>query len=123
MKRVFVSFDYDNDSGIKSFLTGQAKNSSSPFSCADWSLKEAAPQNSWVSDAEQKIKQCDILLIMLGNNTYRAQGVLKEVELAKKYGKPIAQIIAYKDLVSPNPVPNAGKVYRWSWDNIQGLLS
>lgn len=123
MKKVFVSFDYDNDSGIKSFLTGQSKNPDSPFVCADWSLKEAAPQNSWVTYAEQKIKQCDILIVMIGRNTHKAQGVLKEVDLARRYNIPVVQIIAYKDLVNPVPVPNAGTLYRWNWDNLRKILA
>ena len=122
-KKVFVSFDFDNDSGIKNFITGQAKLPISPFWCADWSMKEAVPQHRWEDEAEQRIKQCDIVLIMLGKETYRASGVLKEVAFARQYNKPIAQIIAYSDLVNPAPVANAGRLYRWSWDNLKTLLN
>ncbi len=122
-KKVFVSFDFDNDSGIKNFITGQAKLPTSPFWCADWSMKEAAPQHRWEDEAEQRIKQCDIVLIMLGKETYRASGVLKEVAFARRYNKPIAQIIAYSNLVNPTPVANAGRLYRWSWDNLKTLLN
>jgi hypothetical protein len=122
-KKVFVSFDFDNDGGIKNFITGQAKLPTSPFWCADWSMKEAAPQHRWEDEAEQRIKQCDIVLIMLGKETHRASGVLKEVAFARQYNKPIAQIIAYSDLVNPTPVANAGRLYRWSWDNLKTLLN
>ena len=38
--RAFISFDYDNDQGIKELLVGQSKNSDTPFEIADWSVKE-----------------------------------------------------------------------------------
>lgn len=123
MKKVFVSFDFDNDKGIKNFVMGQAKLPTSPFSGADWSMKEAAPQRNWEEVAERRIKQCDIVLVMVGRHTHKASGVLKEVQMARKHNVPVAQIIAYKDLINPTPVPNAGRLYRWSWDTLRQLLS
>jgi len=123
MKKIYVGFDYHNDSGIKRFVAGQAKLSSSPFFGADWSMKEAAPEPEWEAEAERRIKRCDIVLVMLGRQTYKAAGVLTEVAIARRYGIPVAQIIGYPDLVNPTPVPNAGRVYRWSWDNLRQLLS
>ncbi len=123
MKKVFVSFDFDNDKEIKNFVMGQAKLPTSPFSGADWSMKEAAPQRNWEEVAERRIKQCDIVLVMVGRYTHKASGVLKEVQMARKHNVPIAQIIAYKNLINPTPVPNAGRLYRWNWDTLKQLLS
>jgi len=39
MKRVFVSFDFDNDENLKHALVAQAKNPDSPFVIADYSVK------------------------------------------------------------------------------------
>jgi len=39
-KRVFISFDYDHDETLKTFLVGQSKHADSPFELADWSIKE-----------------------------------------------------------------------------------
>ena len=38
-KRVFVSFDYDNDKSLKEFIIGQAKLPDSPFEASDWPLQ------------------------------------------------------------------------------------
>jgi len=122
-KKVFVSFDYHNDRGISSFVMGQAKLLTSPFWGADWSMKEASPQHKWEEEAERRIRQCDIILIMVGKQTYKAEGVLKEVELARKYDKQVAQIIAYSDLANPTPVADAGRLYRWNWENLKTLLN
>jgi len=101
---------------------GQAKLQTSPFSGVDLSMREAAPQQNWEAVAEGRIKRSNLVLVMVGSNTYKAQGVLKEVAMARKYNIPIAQIIAYKNLTSPTPVPNAGRLYRWNWENLQTLL-
>jgi len=121
-KKVFVSFDFHNDKAIKSFIMGQAKLENSPFEGADWSMKEAAPQFNWQEEAERRIKQCDIVIVMVGKKTYQAQGVLKEVAMARKHNVPVVQIVAYPDLISPKFVPTAGKLYRWNWDNLRKLL-
>lgn len=34
-KRAFISFDYDNDSDLKTLLVGQARNPDSPFEIVD----------------------------------------------------------------------------------------
>lgn len=39
-KRAFISFDYDNDETLKTFLIGQAKLPDSPFELADWSIDQ-----------------------------------------------------------------------------------
>lgn len=36
-KKVFVSFDFDNDARLKDFIIGQAKNPDSPFEVSDYS--------------------------------------------------------------------------------------
>jgi hypothetical protein len=120
-KRVFVSFDFDNDKVLKDFIVGQSKNTDSPFEITDASLKEAAPEKDWVDRAETRIKGSDRVLVMVGPQTHKAPGVLKEVELARRWGIPIAQVIGYKD-GKYSPVPGAGRLYQWNWDNLKLLL-
>src|SRR5687768_3031228 len=100
-KRVFVSFDFDNDRILKEFIVGQAKLPDSPFAIIDTSIKEAAPMKSWEDKARVAIRRSDLVIVMLGPSTYRAPGVLKEVAMAREAGKAIAQIIGYQNS-SPN---------------------
>jgi hypothetical protein len=120
-KRVFVSFDFDEDRVLKDFIIQQAKNPDSPFNVIDHSLKEAAPERSWKDKARSAIKRSDIVLVMVGPKTHRAPGVLAEVAMAREEGIPIVQVIGYKngDYVA---VPNAGRLYRWNWENLKNLL-
>ena len=82
-KRVFCSFDFDNDKSLKNLLVGQSRNPDSPFEVSDWSLKEAAPEPSWAEEAEMRIKRSDVVIILLGSKTHSASGVKKEVKMAK----------------------------------------
>lgn len=120
-KKVFVSFDFDNDRILKEFIIGQSNLTDSPFEVHDWSLKEAAPEKDWEAKAKDKIKGCDIVIVMVGPKTHRAQGVLKEVSMARVLGKKIVQIIGYKD-GSYTRVEGAGVLYSWSWATLKILL-
>ncbi len=119
-KRVFVSFDFDNDKTLKEFIVGQSRLPDSPFEIFDCSLKEAAPEKDWEEKAEIKIKGSDLVIVMVGPKTHKAPGVLKEVKMARKNAIKIVQVIGYKD-GDYTPVPDAGTLYRWNWDNLKKL--
>lgn len=120
-KRVFVSFDFDNDKTLKDLVIGQARLSDSPFEVIDHSLKEAAPMKTWEDKARQAIRRSELVLVMVGPHTYSAPGVLKEVRMAREENVPIVQMIGYRD-GNYSPVPDAGKIYRWNWENLKKLL-
>jgi hypothetical protein len=121
-KRVFVSFDFDNDRVLKDFVIGQSKSEDSPFEVIDHSLKEAAPEKDWEKKAATAIARSEIVLVMVGEKTHKAPGVLKEVAMARNAGVKIVQIIGYKD-GNYTPVPDAGRLYAWNWENLKKLLS
>ena len=121
--RVFISFDFDNDKTLKDFIIGQAKNPDSPFEVADHSLKEAAPEKEWLEKARRAISRSDVFIVMLGPKTRNASGVLKEVKIANELEKRKFQIIGYASGTEKWGVPDAGRVYRWNWENLKKLLS
>ena len=123
MKKVFISFDFDNDKVLRDFMIGQAKNPDSPFEVSDYSLKEAAPERDWLDKASRAIARADVFVIMLGPKTKSASGVLKELNVAIEKGKPKFQIIGYKDGTSDLAVPGGGRTYSWSWPNLKNLLA
>lgn len=120
-KRVFVSFDFDNDKVLKDFIVGQSRLPDSPFEVIDTSLKEAAPMSTWEDKARVAIRRSDIVVVMVGPKTHNAPGVLKEVAMAHEEQIAIVQVIGYKD-GNYTPVPNAGRLYAWNWDNLKRLL-
>lgn len=120
-KRVFVSFDFDNDKVLKDFIIGQSRLSDSPFEVIDTSLKEAAPMKTWEDKASLVIKRSDLVIVMVGPKTHSAPGVLKEISMAREQNIPIVQVIGYKE-GNYTPVPNAGRLYSWNWDNLKKLM-
>ena len=120
-KRVFISFDYDNDKNLKDMLAGQAKHPDSPFVISDWSLKEAAPQAGWKKEAKNKIENVDVMIVIAGKDTHKASGVRAEVRMAKKAGVPIVQIRGQKD-ADVTGVSGAGRVKNWTWANLKKTI-
>lgn len=121
-KRVFVSFDFDNDKTLKDFIIGQARLPDSPFEVADHSLKETQPERDWERKARQAISRSEVFIVMLGSQTKRAPGVLKEVEMANDLRKKRFQIIGYTNGKSDWAVPSGGRTYLWNWENLKKLL-
>ena len=122
-KRVFVSFDFDNDKTLKDFIVGQARLPDSPFEVADHSLKEAQPERNWLAKARAAISRSEVFIVMLGPRTSKASGVLKEVNIAQELRKTRFQIIGYRDGSELWAVPGAERTYRWNWDNLKKLLA
>lgn len=119
--RVFVSFDFDNDQQLKHLLIGQTKRRNIPFSVVDGSLKEAAPEPRWKEAALREIQQCDMVVVLVGRQTYKAPGVLAEIAMARAEGKPIVQLIGSRES-GYTRVKGAGRVLAWTKDNLTKLF-
>ncbi len=90
----------------------------------DVSLKEAFPNDKWVSEAQRKIQQCDVFIVLLGRHTHQASGVLREVSIAKGLKKPRFQLRPKGERnLNNKPIPDAGKVIPWKWKNITAELN
>jgi len=121
-KRIFLSFDYPSDNRLKDFIINQSKNNDSPFELLGCSIEQVTPQQNCKQVAEDQIKKADWVIVMVGPQTHSASGVLKEVEMARRNNIPIVQVIGYKD-GNYAAVPNAGRLYRWNWDDLKKLLA
>lgn len=77
---------------------------------------------TWEEKARAAIIRSDVVLVMVGPKTHKAPGVLREVKMARDASIPIFQVIGYKN-GNYTPVPNAGRLYSWSWDNLKKLLA
>lgn len=87
-KRAFISFDFDNDEQLRNALNAQSKNENSPFYFEDWSVKDPFPQSTWKSDVKTKIKKCDFVIVIIGKNAYKCNGVLEEIKIANEEWLP-----------------------------------
>lgn len=119
--RVFTSFDYDHDAGLKAMLIGQAKNPDTPFVLADWSVKEHMA-GDWEEKVRVRIRAADQMIILCGK--YGASGVATELRIAREEGKPYFLLRGYSDApcVRPTTALATDKMYDWTWDNLKKLI-
>lgn len=122
-KKVFISFDYDNDVVLKEFLVGQAKKEDSPFELTDWSIKEAIDEN-WKKKARTRIKSADILVVICGKNTNKATGVSAELAIAQEEKVSYFLLQGYSSggCIKPTAAKSDDKMYEWTWDNLKKLI-
>ena len=68
-KRVFISFDIDNDEGTKTMLAGQAKLPDSPFDFTDASVKYHLT-GDWKDKVKRRMDNVDQVIVLCGQKTH-----------------------------------------------------
>lgn len=122
-KRTFISFDYDHDKELKDSLVGQAKLKDSPFEITDMSIKEKIDDN-WKKKARNRIKGCDVVVVLCGEHTDTAAGVTAELTIAQEENVPYFLLKGHPDKVckKPNHALSSDEIYKWTWDNLKLLF-
>jgi hypothetical protein len=121
--RVFISYDYDFDSDLKTLLVGQSKNPDSPFDISDWSIKVASP--TWRTEARSRIAASSCVAVICGKYTHIATGVAAEVKIAQDLGKPYFLLSGRSAGGNQKPTTalSGDKLYTWTWDNLKKLVA
>lgn len=123
-RRVFISFDFDNDGGAKIMLAGQAKLADSPFDFKDSSVKEHLT-GDWKAKVRGRMDNIDVVIILCGEQTNNAAGVAAELDIAREKGKEYFHLAAYSDknCYLPRTAKPEDKLYQWTWDNLKALIA
>src|SRR5258708_3371043 len=87
MKKVFISFDFDNDAFLRTAVVGQASHPRTPFEIIDRSLR-APLIGDWVSKIRSRIERADLVVVICGEKTHTANGVDIELRIAQELDKP-----------------------------------
>src|SRR4051794_11016615 len=95
-RRLFISFDAEHDEFLRIALAGQAKHPDTPFDFSDHSNKDRLA-GDWKAKTLTKIKGCDAVAVLCGENTHTASGVSAEIELAREAGVPYFLLQGYGD--------------------------
>ena len=119
--KIFASFDFNADNDLRGSLVEQAARQDSPFSISDVSLREDYKRPEWISKAQRAIHECDVFVVLLGNNTHQAPGVLTEVKIARGLRKRRFQLRPQGR--NPKPVKGGGRTVKWIWPNLQRALN
>ena len=116
---IFVSFEFDKDDEIKKNFYEQAKEQTQ-HRIRNCSLNEAYPDELWKNKARQAIRECDLVVVLIGQDTQNAPGVIVETDIARNMGKPIIQVRPqrrpYKGLT------RLGEPIKGKWKNINAKL-
>lgn len=122
-KRVFISFDYDNDEGAKTMLVGQAKLDDSPFDFKDASVKDHLT-GDWKEKVKRRMDNVDVVIVLCGQKTDKAAGVAAELTIAKEKKKEYFLLAAYSDktCTKPTSASSSDKLYNWTWPNLKTLI-
>ena len=116
---IFVSFEFDKDKDLKNNFYGQAKKMTN-HRIGDCSLYESYPNEVWKTEARNAIRQCDVVVVLIGQDTHNAQGVVVETDMARSLGKPIIQV---RPQGRPyNGLTRLGKPIPWRWPRINAEL-
>ncbi|MCC3860513.1 TIR domain-containing protein [Pseudemcibacter aquimaris] len=120
-KKIFVSFDVENDSAFKNIIVGKSQEQGAKFKVANWSMKPDTKNPKWLKEAKFKVTRCDVMVVMVGENTHRAPGVIKEVEFATNANMKIIQINATDG--DAHSINDAGVAYDLKSDDLAELLN
>lgn len=116
---IFVSFEFDKDRDLKNSFYEQAKELTR-HRVRNCSLNEGYPDETWKRKARAAIRACDVVVVLIGQDTHNAQGVITETDMARSLKKPIIQIKPqgrpYKGLT------RLGKPIAWKWNKINAKL-
>lgn len=123
VKRAFISFDYDHDDELRHALVGQAKYPNSPFSIADWSVKEHL-SGDWKRKVRARIRKTDLVIIICGEYTHTATGVADELAIAREEGKPYFLLKGRRErnCTKPGNALASDNVHDWTWENLNVLM-
>ena len=116
---IFVSFEYGKDNDLVNNFFQQAKESTS-YRVKNKSLRKDYPNGAWKKKASDAIRACDVVVVLIGQDTHNAQGVIVETDMARSLGKPVIQIKpqnrTYQGLTRLDaPIP-------WRWTDINREL-
>lgn len=114
---IFASFEFDKD--LKNSFYEQAKRETQ-HRVRNCSLREDYPDEYWKNKARAAIEECDVVVVLIGQDTHNAPGVIVETDMARSLHKPIIQ-------VRPKDRPyqgltRLGDPIKWKWRTINAKL-
>ena len=88
---IFVSFEYGKDNDLVNNFFQQAKELTS-YRVRNKSLRKDYPDDAWKREAREAIRACDVVVVLIGQDTHNARGVIVETDMARSLGKPVIQV-------------------------------
>lgn len=123
-KRVFISFDFDNDKDLRGSLLEQAERPESPFEFSDQSLPGPIDEN-WRKKARSLIKNSDLMIVICGKHTNVSKGVAAEITFAREEGTPyfLLEGRSEETCTKPPMARRTDKIHKGGWENLKRLIA
>jgi len=117
-KKVFISYDYDNDKHYKNLLLAWDKNKGFDFYISDLSADVSV--NSVDATAikralSRKINEATNFLVIVGNKTNKSRWVRWEIEKANELGKKIIAVKTDRENTTPPELYGIGASWAMSF--------
>lgn len=127
-KRVFISYQYENDRHYKNLLLAWDRNKQFDFYISDYSAdvsinsKDAGPIKSVLS---RYINEATIFLVIIGEKTHKSAWVKWEIEKAVDLKKKIVAVKIDRENKSPDELLGIGAEWAMSFtmDAITSAIS
>ena len=117
--KVFTSFSMNDENQVN--LWRQQIKDSDKLDIKDTSLKEPFDEK-WKTQTREIIKDSDVMIVFIGEDTSGREAVKWEIETAKEEGVPVRGVRIYSDKnhkVPESMKEDKDKVGKWDLDEIQ----
>jgi len=117
-KKVFISYDYDNDKHYKNLLVAWDANKEFDFSFYDTSVDVSVDSNDAAAIKRvisARINSATYLLCIVGENTHKSEWVAWEIDKAIELKKKIVAVKTAKDNTSPTGLYGVGATWALSF--------
>lgn len=122
-KKIFISFDYENDKDIKGCLLSQLESDIVEIAVSNKSIEKPI-EEKWKKEAKRRISGCNYVIFLCGRHTDEATGVSAEMTITRELGKPYFLLCGRRnrEVKKPSGSLKENKVYKWTPDNLEKLL-
>jgi len=116
-KKIFVSYDYDNDRHYRYLLSAWDANRTFAFSFDDHSTPLINSTNGARIRAAitRRLQAADYLLVIVGQRTHRSKWVAWEITKAKELGLRLIAVKVNSSYTSPPGLLSAGAIWARSF--------
>lgn len=118
-KKVFVSYYYDADKHYKRLLTAWGANDKFELEFEDISTDVSikSDNEAYIKRViADKIKECDVFIVLIGKKSYRRDWISWEITKAKEHSKKIVAIKEKRSYASPEELLSSGTEWVYGFE-------
>jgi len=122
--RAYICFDIDHDQDLHDLLEQQSRQHDSPFDIKDGSV-HLHLTGDWLGTMCRRLSKVDLVIVVCGQHTDKAEGVAAELGIAREASKPYFLLggRTEKTCTRPASALATDTIYKWTWDNLKALTA